>query len=291
MKSTRITKHNKLRKNSKLKKRFIRGGSKKGNKKHVKRSIEKKSRKIGGSSDTNGEVETGRVKALIKHFQRGPHHNNGSVLLNSESIPYGGNYNNRRNRNREPSSGYDVLRPIRPGANETYNTPSNLQLLKRIVKQIDIDKQTPINKKKINDALARANSLSPDELENLKAELEQLIGNQQPLNAEPNEATERLYETVGPPSALPLESQSASPPPPPPRNRCNSRKASACEQSGDDCVLETIFTRKFGIFHIKNQVCRKRTSALAPRFKPNKNKQNTSGSNYLEPNNLSGARK
>ena len=66
MKSTRITKQNKLRKNSKLKKRFIRGGSKKGNKKHVKRSIEKKSRKMRGSGETVERKNEGYESETVK---------------------------------------------------------------------------------------------------------------------------------------------------------------------------------------------------------------------------------
>jgi len=286
MKSTRITKHNKLRKNSKLEKRVIKGGTKKGNKKHVKRSIEKKSRKMRGGSYTNGGVKPGRVKALIKHFQRGPHHNNGSVLLNSEGNPYGGkfNKNRNRNRNRKPSSGYDVLtRPIRPGANETYNTPSNLQLLKRIVDQIDIDKQTKDDKEKIEDALARANSLSANELENLKAELEQLIGNQQPLYEEvngPNEATGELYEQVEPQLASPRK-----PPPelPPPRIKCELRKARDCVQP---CKLVTTDSKRFGFLPIKIKKCVEK-SALDPRKKPITSGQNTSDPDYEEANNRS----
>lgn len=336
MKSTRVTKHNKLRKNSKLKKRVIRGGTKKGNKKHVKRSIEKKSRKIGGSSDTNGEVETGRVKALIKHFQKvsqpkpaiqpvahsskkkkvattltgeNPPKNtatenpayNTSVdgLLNSEGNPYGGKYNHiGRNRPNPPRPGYDVLgkkRPIKPRTSEAYNTPSNLLLLMRIVNQIDIDNQTQDDKEKIEDALARANSLSPDELENLKAELEQLIDNQQPLYAVangPNEtsaATERLYETVEPPPALqqPQSPPSASPPPPlPPRIKCSGRKKKECEES-DGCKFVQTDGTWFGLpIKRKIKTC-VHESAVEPRINPNTSGQNTSGSVYEEPNNLS----
>jgi hypothetical protein len=251
MKSTRITKHNKLRKNSKLEKRVIKGGTKKGNKKHTK-----KSRKMLGGTQPSvleraerfGEV-VGRNRPVVE--DEGIYGELGNGI-------YGGDFN--------ITPRYAQLNRNLPNGN--YNTSSSieLELFRKIVEKISkLLQNNPNAIEKIKDALNRLNVLSAEELTKLQGELEQLIDNS-------------IYEVIGEPgttkppvpTALPRTTSLNRNPtyqrqrnPPKKIMNCGARKPEECELF-DGCKLVLTNSKKFGIFPIKIKTCIEK-SALDPR--------------------------
>lgn len=197
MTSNRITKKlNKLAKNKTSKKCKL---EKKISKKNVKRSIEKKSRKMrGGKSEINTNTQQ-PVSELTKMFEKSTQNEfydrptlNGTATSKSVVTDNPG-YATMQRRNEVELAPYNNSSPI-----------DELKLfhdiVEKIIKLLEIEKLDPDAIKELKDALNRQSSLSAEELLKLQEKLEQLIDKYQPLYAEINGEKVGLYEQVQKPS-------------------------------------------------------------------------------------------
>lgn len=292
MKSNRITKKlNKLAKNKTSKKCKL---EKRISKKHVKSSIEKKSRKMrGGKSEINTNTQQ-PVSELTKMFEKSTQNEfydrptlNGTVT--SKSVVTDNPGYARMKRNEVELAPYNNSSPI--GELELFH-----DVVEKIIKLLEIEKLDPDAIKELKDALNRQSSLSAEELLKLQEKLEQLIDKYQPLYAEINGEKVGLYEQVQKPSP-PLPERT-------PRrtfrnlsyeqsleSSCSNKSKKDCEESPECELVKTKTRGKFGLYKTVRTCVRKETITPQPvnqiYEQPMSVKQTDEKSPYIEADNRS----